>query len=325
VLQAWALAFEGTPAAERWVHIAERGTISGKMPDGSASLPAAVALVRALIAGDGPERMLDDATVAVDAEPPESPWRAGSLVLLGVALVLNGRLDEASRRFDEGAAAAGPAQATASSTAYTWQALLAADEGNWDRAIVCIERARSLADAAGLGDEAPQILMFATSALVELHRGETRFAAEELARAHRLRPESSNAITWLGVQARLVMARAHVVSDDIAAARTMLREAREIASRGADVGALAVSLEELEERVRTLRHEGAVGSTTLTAAELRILGLLPTHLSFREIAARVFVSRNTVKTQAISVYRKLHVTSRSEAVARGRELGLLDD
>jgi LuxR family transcriptional regulator, maltose regulon positive regulatory protein len=52
---------------------------------------------------------------------------------------------------------------------------------------------------------------------------------------------------------------------------------------------------------------------------------LPTHLSFREIADRLFVSRNTVKTQAISVYRKLAVASRSAAVARGRQLGLLDD
>jgi LuxR family maltose regulon positive regulatory protein len=325
VLLAWALAFEGDAAARRWVHIAERGSFHAPMPDGSASLPAAIALVRALIAGDGPERMLIDATAAADAEPPESPWRAAALLLLGVAFVLKGRVDDASRRFDESAAAAGPRQATASSTASTWQALLAADERNWDRAHACIQRARVLVDRAGLGDDAPQILTFATSALVELHRGNATRAAEELARAHRLRPESSTAIAWLGVLARLVMARAHVASDDIAGARTVLREAREIATRGPDIGALNAALDDLEERVRTLRHDGAVGSTALTAAELRILGLLPTHLSFREIAERLFVSRNTVKTQAISVYRKMAVAGRSEAVARGRELGLIED
>jgi LuxR family maltose regulon positive regulatory protein len=61
----------------------------------------------------------------------------------------------------------------------------------------------------------------------------------------------------------------------------------------------------------------------LTTAELRLLPLLATHLSFREIGNRLFVSRNTVKTQAISVYRKLGVSSRSEAIERATEIGLL--
>ena len=68
----------------------------------------------------------------------------------------------------------------------------------------------------------------------------------------------------------------------------------------------------------------AAGSASLTTAELRILRFLPTHLSFREIAARLYVSANTVKTQAHAVYRKLDASSRSQAVARAGELGLLD-
>ena len=66
-------------------------------------------------------------------------------------------------------------------------------------------------------------------------------------------------------------------------------------------------------------------SASLTTAELRILQFLPTHLSFREIGERTCVSANTVKTQANSIYRKLHVRSRSEAVAHARVLGLLAD
>ena len=72
---------------------------------------------------------------------------------------------------------------------------------------------------------------------------------------------------------------------------------------------------------------GEVGDFTgsgLTAAELRLLPLLATHLSFREIGERLFVSRNTIKTQAISVYRKLGVSSRSDAISRADELGLVD-
>jgi LuxR family maltose regulon positive regulatory protein len=66
-----------------------------------------------------------------------------------------------------------------------------------------------------------------------------------------------------------------------------------------------------------------VGASSLTTAELRLVPLLSTHLSFREIGERLHVSRYTVKTQAISVYRKLGVSSRSEAITRMQELGLL--
>ena len=66
----------------------------------------------------------------------------------------------------------------------------------------------------------------------------------------------------------------------------------------------------------------AVGASSLTAAELRLLPLLSTHLSYQEIGERLYISKNTVKTQAYSAYRKLGVSSRSEAVIRARELGL---
>ena len=52
--------------------------------------------------------------------------------------------------------------------------------------------------------------------------------------------------------------------------------------------------------------------------------MLATHLSFREIGLRFYLSRNTVKTQAISVYRKLGASNRSEAVERAHTLGLIE-
>ena len=61
----------------------------------------------------------------------------------------------------------------------------------------------------------------------------------------------------------------------------------------------------------------------MTAAELRLVPLLPTHLTYPEIGERLFISRHTVKTQAGSVYRKLGVSSRKEAVDRIVELGLI--
>jgi LuxR family maltose regulon positive regulatory protein len=67
------------------------------------------------------------------------------------------------------------------------------------------------------------------------------------------------------------------------------------------------------------------GHDELTPAELRTLHFLPSHLSFREIADRSFVSPNTVKTQAQAIYRKLDVSSRAEAVDEARNAGLLPD
>jgi LuxR family maltose regulon positive regulatory protein len=58
---------------------------------------------------------------------------------------------------------------------------------------------------------------------------------------------------------------------------------------------------------------------------MRVLRYLPTHLSFEAIAEELIVSRNTVKTQAIAAYRKLGVSSRAEAVAQARHLGLLEE
>ena len=81
-----------------------------------------------------------------------------------------------------------------------------------------------------------------------------------------------------------------------------------------DLGTLASQVEELRSKVDTSRG-GTVGVSSLTPAELRLLPLLPTHLSFREIGERPYVSQHTVKAQAMSIYRKLGVSSRSQVDA----------
>jgi LuxR family maltose regulon positive regulatory protein len=63
---------------------------------------------------------------------------------------------------------------------------------------------------------------------------------------------------------------------------------------------------------------------TLTAAELKLLPMLSTHLTIPEIAEALYLSRHTIKSEAKSIYRKLGSCSRSEAIARSRDLGLLD-
>ena len=70
-------------------------------------------------------------------------------------------------------------------------------------------------------------------------------------------------------------------------------------------------------------HVRVPSAMALTTAEMRVLQLLPTHLSLGEIGEELHISRNTVKTHVAAIYQKLQCSTRTEAVARGRDLGLL--
>ena len=130
------------------------------------------------------------------------------------------------------------------------------------------------------------------------------------------------ALPYFAVQTRLELARAYLVLADAAGARTVLREIDTLLRRQPDLGTLTAQVDELRASLATMRAD-APGASSLTAAELRVLPFLATHLSFREMGVRAYVSRNTVKSHAGAIYRKLNVTSRNGAVERARELGLL--
>jgi len=102
------------------------------------------------------------------------------------------------------------------------------------------------------------------------------------------------------------------------------REVVELVPQRPSLGTLASEAQACRVQLSKQRRPGAPGMPALTAAELRLLPLLSTHLSLREIAGELFLSRHTVKSEVTSLYRKLGVSSRSEAVARSRELALLE-
>jgi LuxR family maltose regulon positive regulatory protein len=132
----------------------------------------------------------------------------------------------------------------------------------------------------------------------------------------------TEALPWLAIQVRLELARAFLTLRDADAAEDLLGEARAVLELVPGLDLLAERAEELRRELDVMPEPDGAHQAGLTPAELRLLPLLATHLSFREIAQQLFVSRNTIKTQAISVYRKLGVSSRSEAVAEAQRLGL---
>jgi LuxR family transcriptional regulator, maltose regulon positive regulatory protein len=103
-----------------------------------------------------------------------------------------------------------------------------------------------------------------------------------------------------------------------------MRETDDLLQRRPDLGTLAEQGAALRARLSKERGAGTPAPSSLTTAELGIMPMLATHLSFPEIGAELFLSPNTVKSQAMAVYRKLGASSRSQAVARSRELGLLE-
>ena len=165
--------------------------------------------------------------------------------------------------------------------------------------------------------------MYAVAARVEVHRGNTDRRARDAARTARLRPLLTYALPVMSAQALIELAHVYVGLGEVAGAREVLRQARDILRQRPGLGDLPDRVDEVERRLETLRAED-IGATALTTAELRLLPLLQTHLTFPEIGERLHVSRHTVKTQAISIYQKLGVSSRSEAIGRMREIGLLD-
>jgi LuxR family maltose regulon positive regulatory protein len=142
-------------------------------------------------------------------------------------------------------------------------------------------------------------------------------------KAQLTRPLASHAAPWFAVDALLEVARAYLALSDPAGAQAAYRQAEQIVRRRPALGVLVAELSALGQQLGDATTTLA-GSSTLTNAELRMLPLLPTYLSFQEIADRLLVSRNTVKTHAMSIYGKLQASSRGEAVERAMEIGLLE-
>ena len=167
-------------------------------------------------------------------------------------------------------------------------------------------------------------LVLAVAALTQAQRGRVQAATEDCADATRLLDAMDDFVPWYVAEVRIVLARAALRLSDVAGARALVEAAALAVRATPDAPVLAAWLEDASAQVDAYATSAMMAPATLTTAELRILALLPTHLSFREMGSRLYVSPNTVKTQAQAVYRKLDASSRSEAVARAHELGLLE-
>jgi LuxR family maltose regulon positive regulatory protein len=279
------------------------------------------ALLRAFLCRRGVEQMLADADEAARRFAAEHILVPGPALFRGIARVLRGDLDGGAACFDEVISVgekAGAPQIFAN--ALCQQSLLAMTRDEWSRAQIFARRAATVLRQVGI----ESALVCAVQARLALHRGDAAAVRQQLVDAQRLRPRLTYALPHLAVQARIELIRVHLALGDPAGARTLMGEVDEVLSRRPGLGTLVGEAEALRTRLSKAREASIPGASALTAAELRLLPLLPTHLSFRQIGREFFLSPNTVKTQALSIYRKLGASSRTQAVTRAQELGLLE-
>jgi LuxR family maltose regulon positive regulatory protein len=255
--------------------------------------------------------------------PPASGFRAAAAFIRGVCLSLLRRPVEGSESLVEAQSLARALDVPlVQADALAWQGLMAIMATDYGRGSQLIAEARVLIERHHLDRMVTSAHCLTASALLLAMRHDPA-AAATLAKARGLTATIRGVGPWLAVCGRLFQARAAVLLGDGALARLLIAEARSAMTPDLADSLAGDLLEDTATLFRAMSLEGPSGAV-LTAAELRVLQFLPSHLSFPLIGEHLHLSQNTVKTQAISIYRKLGVTSRVEAVERARALGLVE-
>ncbi len=326
VQAAFLYATMGPPVeAERWADVVDRWQYGDATRPGDPLAEAWAALLRAFLCRRGVEQMRADADEAVRRFAAGSFVTPAPAILQGIARVLCGDLDGGDASLEDAVSVGEEVGAHEDvALALCERSLVAMARGAWGRAEALAGQARSVLRRAGIEDSYATPLVCTVQARAALHRGDAPVARRELISAQRLPHLLTYALPYFAVQIRIELARVHIALADIAGARTLMGEVDEVLRRRPGLGTLVVEAEALRAQLARQHGSIALGASALTAAELRLLPMLATHLSFPQIGAEMFLSRYTIRAQAVSIYRKLGASSRNQAVSRSRELGLLE-
>lgn len=319
-----ALALGDLRQAEHWGLVAAAALARSQVPPQVASLPTGIALMEAVVDRHGLAPMGRHAARAYELEDDDSPWRSICCLFQGVADHLMGDRERAREHLEDGIHRSSVVAPPVEMLCLSQLAMITIEEGDWDSGVDLIARAVHQIESHSLASYPTSALTFAVSADVRSHVGQVDEGKRDARRAAHLLTRLGDFIPWYEAETRIMLARAALRLADVGAARALLAEASQLARRVPDAVVFGGWLDETWDLIDSAATTALAGPRALTMAELRILRFLPTHLSFREIGARLHVSTNTVKTQAHAVYRKLDASSRSEAVSKAAAIGLLE-
>jgi LuxR family maltose regulon positive regulatory protein len=316
---------------EDWLAVAERAAEDERSDERRRDLLAGVARQRAMmrLARADVGEAVRLGRRAVELRPAGSPEAPSDSYFLAVCLFWTGATTETEERLrDYLDVTPSGEQDVRRVFAMALLAEAHARRGELDVAERLVEESLSTGEKRGLNEHPPTELAHAVAAMIMLERGEIERAEERLEHAATLARrggdaiEIAHALLWLG--------RCRARAGDIAGAADAL-SAAQAQLAGARVPAFVELIRGLEQEIREAPAEPAAepasasadGELRLSAAELRVLELLPSDLSYREIAARLYLSLNTVRTHSQRIRRKLGASTRDEAVSAARRLELL--
>ena len=325
LVRAWVCSLAGRGEdGERLLTRAESLPTEGPLPDGTVSVEAGVATIRGVFGLDGVQSTVEAArrALALDTERT-SPLSALMHFGLGSSLYLSGESSAARKQFEETLELTGTAQPMLRMVNLSFLSLVATDEGHLEEADSLAREAYALVGRFGLqkvpqSSWAPIALGYMLAKRGDLVEAQTTL--EDGISTRRRLPGLSPWPTLIGL---LALARVRSARGDRGGARETLAVTRTILQRQPDAGIFPESLERQERGLRTIKRRDGSLDGELTRRELDVLHLLVSELSTSLIARRLYVAPSTVKTQVKSIYRKLEVSSRKEAVEEACAKGII--
>jgi len=201
---------------------------------------------------------------------------------------------------------------------------VATDEGHLEEAESFAREACALVDRFRL-EKLPQASVAHTAlGRVLAARGKLEEAQKELEGALSVRRKLPGLSLWGTLLGLLALSQVNLARGNRVAGRVVLAEARAtLEPFTGDAGIFPELLERQERKLRARKVRQGQLDDELTERELVVLRLLDSELTTRQMAQNLYVAIDTIKTQVKSIYRKLGVSSREEAVEEARLRGLI--
>ena len=310
----WAyLHLGGSTLAGRYATAAGRGNLDQPCPSGASSLRSTLAILRGTAGTCGVNQMLTDGLFASAMERSAGTRRThAGCRIVGVAHVLLGRPDEAIAPLEEAVLLTGPQDAVQLERVFClgYLALAHLDRGEEARARLLIRQAQRVIVRLGLEKNWMSLPALTADLTVLARSGQRAGARRELATV-RDRLHLAAAVPWLIADVASRCAEASLAIGDSQTASVLAETAHYHLARLPDAGTIPARLARLASDAVYRSPELA----TLTPAEMRVLSELATYRTLAEIAGKLSVSRTTIKTHVASLYSKLNVSTRAQAVA----------
>lgn len=325
LVSGWCALANGRPGeAEYFTDVSAELAFDGPLPDGTVDYDVARAALRMTVSPGSLRDTLAAATTVLEAGPAASPWWGSAHNFSLLARQLAGELEDRLGAWDT-AELATRGSPMAHAVVLAQRSYVEFGDGEVERAERDIAEAVAEMRANHLEDLALASAIHCVRAYAAARRGALAEATLATEQAQRVLDASGGIVPRAQAHLRLILAEAALECGKGGLAAQLVDAAAPFAERVPDAVVL-------HEWIRGFRREQAarddVAATAaefdLTAAERRVLEHLPTHLTLEQIGEHIYVSRNTVKSHTISIYRKLGVSGRGAAVERARELHLLD-